>query len=54
MQRSVRGEVVASTLTSHHHDVQVAEMVIEKAKRLVVAERRGHFARLDHPLNPRL
>ena len=36
MQRSVRGEVVASTFdepAAHH--VQVAEMVIEKAKRLV-------------------
>ena len=36
MQRSVRGEVIASTFdepASRH--VQVAEMVIEKAKRLV-------------------
>jgi transcription termination factor Rho len=36
MQRSVRGEVVSSTFdepASRH--VQVAEMVIEKAKRLV-------------------
>src|SRR5690606_27993952 len=42
MQRSVRGEVVASTFdepaTRH---VQVAEMVIEKAKRLVKHKRDG-------------
>jgi transcription termination factor Rho len=40
MQRSVRGEVVASTFDeppSRH--VQVAEMVIEKAKRLVEAQK---------------
>jgi transcription termination factor Rho len=40
MQRSVRGEVIASTFdepaTRH---VQVAEMVIEKAKRLVEHKR---------------
>jgi len=36
MQRSVRGEVVASTFDEPHPEhVQVAEMVIEKAKRLV-------------------
>ena len=36
MQRTVRGEVVASTLDEHPaRHVQVAEMVIEKAKRLV-------------------
>ena len=36
MQRSVRGEVVASTFDEpHSRHVQVAEMVIEKAKRLV-------------------
>ncbi len=41
MQRTVRGEVVASTFdeppTRH---VQVAEMVIEKAKRLVEHKKR--------------
>ena len=56
MQRSVRGEVVASTFdepaTRH---VQVAEMVIEKAKRLVgEQEGRGHLARLDHAPGARL
>ena len=56
MTRSVRGEVVASTFdepaTRH---VQVAEMVIEKAKRLVEhKQRRGHPARLDHPAGARL
>lgn len=36
MQRSVKGEVVASTFDEPaHRHVQVAEMVIEKAKRLV-------------------
>lgn len=36
MQRSVRGEVVASTFDEPaHRQVQLAEMVIEKAKRLV-------------------
>ncbi len=51
MQRSVRGEVVSSTFdepASRH--VQVAEMVIEKAKRLVEhGQGRGHPARFDHP-----
>ena len=36
MQRSVNGEVISSTFTRH---VQVAEMVIEKAKRLVEHQR---------------
>ena len=35
MQRTVRGEVVASTFDSRRRGTQVAEMVIEKAKRLV-------------------
>ncbi|MCX6123486.1 MAG: transcription termination factor Rho, partial [Proteobacteria bacterium] len=36
MQRSVRGEVISSTFDEPaHRHVQVAEMVIEKAKRLV-------------------
>ncbi|MCS5932268.1 hypothetical protein LNQ03_16570 [Klebsiella pneumoniae subsp. pneumoniae] len=51
MQRLVKGEVVASTFdepASRH--VQVAEMVIEKAKRLVgTQERRYHPARLYYP-----
>ena len=56
MTRTVKGEVVASTFdepaTRH---VQVAEMVIEKAKRLVEHEEgRDHPARLDHPPGPRL
>ncbi len=56
MQRSVKGEVVSSTFdepaTRH---VQVAEMVIEKAKRLVEHKpRRRHPARLDHAARPRL
>ena len=52
MQRTVRGEVVASTFdepaTRH---VAVAEMVIEKAKRLVEA-RRGDPSRFDHAPRP--
>jgi transcription termination factor Rho len=52
MQRSVRGEVVASTFDeppSRH--VQVAEMVIEKAKRLVENKKRcSHPPRLYYPL----
>ena len=53
MQRSVQGEVISSTFdepaTRH---VQVAEMVIEKAKRLVEHEaRRGHPARLRSPVS---
>ena len=56
MQRSVKGEVISSTFdepaTRH---VQVAEMVIEKAKRLVEhKQRRGDPARLHHPPGPRL
>ena len=40
MQRSVNGEVVASTFDEPaHRHVQVAEMVIEKAKRLVEHKR---------------
>ena len=56
MQRSVKGEVVSSTFdeqASRH--VQVAEMVIEKAKRLV--ENKYDvviLARLDHPSRSRL
>jgi transcription termination factor Rho len=49
MQRSVKGEVVSSTFdepaTRH---VQVADMVIEKAKRLIEHKGRGDLARLDH------
>ena len=56
MQRSVKGEVISSTFdepASRH--VQVAEMVIEKAKRLVEAQaRRGDPARFDHASRPRL
>ena len=56
MQRTVRGEVIASTFdepaTRH---VQVAEMVIEKAKRLVEHEEgRRDPARLDHAPRARL
>lgn len=40
MQRSVKGEVIASTFDEPaHRHVQVAEMVIEKAKRLVEHKR---------------
>ena len=39
MQRSVRGEVVAPPSMSPPQHVQVAEMVIEKAKRLVEHKR---------------
>jgi len=54
MVRSVKGEVVASTFdepaTRH---VQVAEMVLEKAKRLVEHKKRcGHLARFDYPFSP--
>ena len=56
MQRTVRGEVISSTFdepAARH--VQVAEMVIERAKRLVEHEEgRGDPARLDHPPGPRL
>ena len=56
MQRSVNGEVISSTFdepASRH--VQVAEMVIEKAKRLVEHKtRRCHPARLHHPSGARL
>ncbi len=50
MQRTVKGEVVSSTFdepAARH--VQVAEMVIEKAKRLVEHKKDcGHPARFDH------
>ncbi len=56
MQRTVKGEVVSSTFdepAARH--VQVAEMVIEKAKRLVEHKQgRGDPARLDHPPGARL
>ena len=56
MQRSVKGEVISSTFdepASRH--VQVAEMVIEKAKRLVEHKKDvRHPARSDHPPRPRL
>ena len=56
MDRSVRGEVISSTFdepASRH--VQVAEMVIEKAKRLVEHKpRRGHPAGFDHAPCPGL
>ncbi len=56
MQRLVKGEVVASTFdepASRH--VQVAEMVIEKAKRLV-EHKKDVIILLDsyHPFSPRL
>ena len=55
-QRSVKGEVISSTFdepaTRH---VQVAEMVIEKAKRLVEHKtRRGDPAGFHHPPGARL
>jgi transcription termination factor Rho len=56
MSRTVKGEVVASTFdepASRH--VQVAEMVIEKAKRLVEHKRDvGRAARLHHAPRARL
>jgi len=56
MQRTVKGEVVSSTFdepAARH--VQVAEMVIEKAKRLVEhKEGRGNPAGFDHPARARL
>jgi len=52
MQRTVKGEVIASTFdepASRH--VHVAEMVIERAKRLVeLKKRRCDFAGLNYPL----
>ena len=49
MQRSVKAEVISSTFdepaTRH---VQVAEMVLEKAKRLVEHKRCGYFIRLNN------
>ena len=56
MQRSVKGEVISSTFdepASRH--VQVAEMVIEKAKRLVEHKRDVVILlELDHAIGPRL
>ena len=56
MQRSVKGEVISSTFdepASRH--VQVAEMVIEKAKRLVEHQRDVVILlEFDHPPRPRL
>ena len=56
MQRSVKGEVVSSTFDEPAvRHVQVAEMVIEKAKRLVEhGRRRGHPLGFHHPPRPRL
>ena len=56
MQRSVQGEVISSTFDEPaQRHVQVAEMVIEKAKRLVEHKQgRRHPARLDHPARARL
>ena len=53
MQRLVKGEVIASTFdepAARH--VQVAEMVIEKAKRPVEHKRCHHPARLHYPSGP--
>ena len=50
MTRTVKGEVVASTFdepaTRH---VQVADMVIEKAKRLVEHKKMSSFCSIDYP-----
>ncbi len=56
MQRSVRGEVVSSTFDEPAvRHVQVAEMVIEKAKRLVEHRRDVVILlELDHTSRPRL
>ncbi len=56
MQRLVKGEVVASTFDEPaNRHVQVAEMVIEKAKRLVEhKKRRSDLIGFDHPFGPRL
>ena len=56
MARTVRGEVVSAPSTSRaSRHVQVAEMVIEKAKRLTEHKlRRCHSAGLDHPSGARL
>lgn len=56
MQRTVRGEVIASTFDEPpNRHVQVAEMVIEKAKRLVEhKKRRGYFAGFYYSLSSSL
>ena len=55
MQRTVKGEGGPDLRRTGTRHVQVAEMVIEKAKRLVeMKKRRRHPARLDHPSGPRL
>ena len=56
MQRSVDGEVISSTFDEPaQRHVQVAEMVIEKAKRLVEhTQGRPHPARFDHPARARV
>ena len=56
MQRSVDGEVISSTFDEPaQRHVQVAEMVIEKAKRLVEHRKDvAHPARLDHAPGARL
>ena len=56
MARSVRGEVISSTFDEPaQRHVQIAEMVIEKAKRLVEHKRDVVILlELDHPPRPRL
>ena len=56
MQRSVQGEAISSTFDEPaQRHVQVAEMVIEKAKRLVEHKKDvDHPPRLDHAPGPRL
>ena len=56
MQRSVKGEVIASTFDRPPSDhTQAAELAIERAKRLVEQGKDvDRAARLDHPAGPRV
>ena len=55
MKRSVNAEVVASTFDEPaDRHVRIANLVLEKAKRMVECGRRVHSARLHHPSRPRL
>jgi transcription termination factor Rho len=55
MQRTVKGEVISSTFDEPpQRHIQVAEMVLEKAKRLSSTSATWCAARLRHPSGPRL
>jgi len=52
MQRSVKRRFIAATFTGRRRNTTVAELAIERAKRLSSWTRRGRAARLGDPARP--